>query len=54
MQFEVWAPQAGQVTLQCDGATRALARDPDRAGWWSGEAEGRDGSRYGFALDGGA
>ncbi|MFB7732937.1 malto-oligosyltrehalose trehalohydrolase [Streptomyces sp. NPDC056112] len=53
MQFEVWAPQAGRVTLQCDGATRALERDPEREGWWTGEAEARDGSRYGFALDGG-
>ncbi|WP_073951375.1 malto-oligosyltrehalose trehalohydrolase [Streptomyces kebangsaanensis] len=53
MQFEVWAPQAGRVTLQCDGATRALERDPERAGWWTGEAEASDGSRYGFALDGG-
>jgi len=51
--FEVWAPQASRVTLQCDGATRALGRDPERAGWWSGEAEARDGSRYGFAVDDG-
>ncbi|MBW8736667.1 MAG: malto-oligosyltrehalose trehalohydrolase [Streptomyces turgidiscabies] len=53
MYFEVWAPQASRVTLQCDGATRALGRDPERAGWWSGEAEARDGSRYGFAVDDG-
>ncbi|MDT0389356.1 malto-oligosyltrehalose trehalohydrolase [Streptomyces sp. DSM 41921] len=53
MQFEVWAPQAGRVTLQCDGVTHALERDPERAGWWWGEAEARDGSRYGFALDDG-
>ncbi|PZH00363.1 malto-oligosyltrehalose trehalohydrolase [Streptomyces sp. NTH33] len=53
MQFEVWAPQAGRVTLQCDGATHALERDPERAGWWTGEAEAGDGSRYGFSLDGG-
>ncbi|MFE1861023.1 malto-oligosyltrehalose trehalohydrolase [Streptomyces anandii] len=53
MQFEVWAPQAGRVTLQCGGATYALERDPERAGWWTGEAEAEDGSRYGFALDGG-
>ncbi|GGX82251.1 malto-oligosyltrehalose trehalohydrolase [Streptomyces anandii] len=53
MQFEVWAPQAGRVTLQCDGATYALERDPERTGWWTGEAEAEDGSRYGFALDGG-
>ncbi|WNM30987.1 malto-oligosyltrehalose trehalohydrolase [Streptomyces sp. Li-HN-5-11] len=53
MQFEVWAPQAGRVTLQCDGVTRAMERDPERSGWWTAEAEARDGSRYGFALDGG-
>ncbi|MDQ0937397.1 malto-oligosyltrehalose trehalohydrolase [Streptomyces turgidiscabies] len=53
MHFEVWAPQASRVTLQCDGATRALGRDPERAGWWSGEAGARDGSRYGFAVDDG-
>ncbi|GAA1007767.1 malto-oligosyltrehalose trehalohydrolase [Streptomyces sp. F-3] len=53
MQFEVWAPQADRVTLQCDGVTRALERDPERAGWWTGEAEASDGSRYGFSLDDG-
>ncbi|MEU0331943.1 malto-oligosyltrehalose trehalohydrolase [Streptomyces sp. NPDC006193] len=53
MQFEVWAPQAGRVTLHCGGGTHALARDPGREGWWTGEAEARDGTRYGFALDDG-
>ncbi|MFI9804409.1 malto-oligosyltrehalose trehalohydrolase [Streptomyces sp. NPDC052301] len=53
MQFEVWAPQADRVTLHCENTTRALTRDPERPGWWKGEAEARDGSRYGFALDGG-
>ncbi|WP_435281876.1 malto-oligosyltrehalose trehalohydrolase [Streptomyces koelreuteriae] len=53
MQFEVWAPQAGRVTLRCDDVTRALERDPERPGWWRGEAEAREGSRYGFALDDG-
>ncbi|MEU9987274.1 malto-oligosyltrehalose trehalohydrolase [Streptomyces sp. NPDC048045] len=53
MQFEVWAPQADRVTLHCDGATRALERDPERTGWWTGEAGAQDGSRYGFALDDG-
>ncbi|MFI7337617.1 malto-oligosyltrehalose trehalohydrolase [Streptomyces sp. NPDC050085] len=51
MRFEVWAPQAERVTLHCDGHARALERDPGRAGWWSGEADAGDGSRYGFALD---
>ncbi|MFJ8198584.1 malto-oligosyltrehalose trehalohydrolase [Streptomyces sp. NPDC096152] len=53
MQFEVWAPQAGRVTLHCDGFTRALEHDPERPGWWIGEADARDGSRYGFAVDDG-
>ncbi|MEU5111006.1 malto-oligosyltrehalose trehalohydrolase [Streptomyces longwoodensis] len=53
MQFEVWAPQAERVTLQCDGVTRALGRDPEREGWWVGEADATDGSRYGFAVDDG-
>ncbi|AVV44970.1 malto-oligosyltrehalose trehalohydrolase [Streptomyces sp. P3] len=53
MQFEVWAPQAGRVTLRCGGATRALGRDPERAGWWTGEAQAEDGTRYGFAVDDG-
>ncbi|WP_406441579.1 malto-oligosyltrehalose trehalohydrolase [Streptomyces sp. NBC_01613] len=53
MQFEVWAPQADRVTLQCEEATRALERDPAREGWWRAEAEARDGSRYGFAVDDG-
>ncbi|WP_406441915.1 malto-oligosyltrehalose trehalohydrolase [Streptomyces sp. NBC_00631] len=50
MQFEVWAPQTDRVTLHCDGATRALERVPERPGWWSGEADAEDGTRYGFAL----
>jgi maltooligosyltrehalose trehalohydrolase len=53
VQFEVWAPQAERVTLMCDGVTRALERDPRRAGWWTGEAEAADGTRYGFAVDDG-
>jgi maltooligosyltrehalose trehalohydrolase len=53
VRFEVWAPQATRVTLHCGGATRALARVPERAGWWAGEAEAGDGTRYGFALDDG-
>jgi maltooligosyltrehalose trehalohydrolase len=53
VQFEVWAPQADRVTLQCGDSTRALARDPDRPGWWTGEAEAQDGTRYGFAVDDG-
>lgn len=53
MQFEVWAPEAGGVALEVEGTTRALSRDPERAGWWTGDAEAVDGTRYGFRLDGG-
>ncbi|MFM9444226.1 malto-oligosyltrehalose trehalohydrolase [Streptomyces acidiscabies] len=53
MQFEVWAPQASRVTLHGDGITRALERDPQRAGWWTGDAQASDGTRYGFAVDDG-
>lgn len=53
MRFEVWAPEADRMTLHCAGATRALERDPERAGWWTGDADGQDGTRYGFAVDDG-
>ncbi|MFG2575846.1 malto-oligosyltrehalose trehalohydrolase [Streptomyces sp. NPDC048481] len=53
MQFEVWAPQAERVTLQCEGVTHAMQSDPGRPGWWTAEAEAGDGARYGFALDDG-
>ncbi|MEV5952376.1 malto-oligosyltrehalose trehalohydrolase [Streptomyces sp. NPDC051987] len=50
MQFEVWAPQTDRVTLHCDGTAIALERDRTRPGWWTGEADAEDGTRYGFAL----
>lgn len=53
MRFEVWAPEADRMTLHCAGATRALERDPERAGWWTGDADAQDGTRYGFAVDDG-
>ncbi|WP_030420750.1 MULTISPECIES: malto-oligosyltrehalose trehalohydrolase [unclassified Streptomyces] len=53
MQFEVWAPGAGEVALTCDGVTSAMESDPERPGWWCGRALAGDGSRYGFAVDGG-
>ncbi|MFF1700937.1 malto-oligosyltrehalose trehalohydrolase [Streptomyces sp. NPDC058252] len=53
MRFEVWAPQADRVTLHCASATRGLERDPERAGWWTGDADAQDGTRYGFAVDDG-
>ncbi|MEU5421957.1 malto-oligosyltrehalose trehalohydrolase [Streptomyces sp. NPDC020799] len=53
MLFEVWAPEAGQVVLCADGRGHAMERDPGRAGWWRCEAPAAEGTRYGFALDGG-
>ncbi|MCX4670804.1 malto-oligosyltrehalose trehalohydrolase [Streptomyces sp. NBC_01381] len=53
MEFEVWAPEAERVTLQCDDATHALERADGRPGWWTAEVAAQDGARYGFSLDGG-
>ncbi|QKW09920.1 malto-oligosyltrehalose trehalohydrolase [Streptomyces sp. NA04227] len=53
MQFEVWAPRAGRVTLHLEGTELALAPDPLRPGWWTREAPAADGARYGYALDDG-
>nr|WP_206440591.1 malto-oligosyltrehalose trehalohydrolase [Streptomyces scabichelini] len=41
------------MTLHCAGSTQSLEHDQDRAGWWTGEAEAEDGTRYGFAVDDG-
>ncbi|OON80608.1 malto-oligosyltrehalose trehalohydrolase [Streptomyces tsukubensis] len=53
MQFEVWAPEAGRVTAEVAGVRQELEGVPGRPGWWRGEAEAAEGTRYGFALDGG-
>ncbi|WP_433545156.1 malto-oligosyltrehalose trehalohydrolase [Streptomyces sp. CA-294286] len=58
MLFEVWAPEARErVELHLPGedagTTYAMQRDPVRDGWWTVRAPASDGSRYGFALDGG-
>lgn len=53
VEFEVWAPEAERVTLQCDDATHALERADGRPGWWTAEVAAQDGARYGFSLDGG-
>ncbi|MGW8377156.1 malto-oligosyltrehalose trehalohydrolase [Streptomyces sp. ODS28] len=54
MQFEVWAPEATDVTLHLErGPTHPMAPDPHRPGWWTAEADATPGDRYGFALDGG-
>ncbi|WP_190020391.1 malto-oligosyltrehalose trehalohydrolase [Streptomyces hiroshimensis] len=53
MLFEVWAPRAGRVQLHASGRAQPMERDPARDGWWRCEAPGGEGTRYGFALDGG-
>ncbi|MFF2525202.1 malto-oligosyltrehalose trehalohydrolase [Streptomyces liangshanensis] len=54
MQFEVWAPQAqDRVVLRVEDNDVPMERDPERDGWWIAQAPAADGSRYGFALDGG-
>src|SRR6201999_283828 len=54
VQFEVWAPQAAQtVVLRLAGDEVAMERDPERPDWWIAQAPAADGTRYGFALDGG-
>ncbi len=53
VRFEVWAPHAERVDLVLEGTARAMARDEERPGWWAVAAEGSDGTRYGFSLDGG-
>ncbi|QIQ02038.1 malto-oligosyltrehalose trehalohydrolase [Streptomyces liangshanensis] len=54
MQFEVWAPQAqDRVVLRVEDDDVPMERDPERDGWWIAQAPAADGSRYGFALDGG-
>ncbi|WP_031075288.1 malto-oligosyltrehalose trehalohydrolase [Streptomyces sp. NRRL S-118] len=54
MLFDVWAPEAEErVELHVEGALHPMARDAQRDGWWTVEAEAGPGARYGFALDGG-
>ncbi|WP_425581621.1 malto-oligosyltrehalose trehalohydrolase, partial [Streptomyces stramineus] len=53
MLFEVWAPEAGRVALHMTGRDHPMEPDPVREGWWRCTAPAADGTRYGFALDGG-
>jgi maltooligosyltrehalose trehalohydrolase len=54
VQFEVWAPKAGErVVLRLDGEDTTMRRDTARDGWWTVQAPAAAGSRYGFSLDGG-
>ncbi|WP_329563236.1 malto-oligosyltrehalose trehalohydrolase [Kitasatospora sp. NBC_01266] len=49
MKYQVWAPSAGRVEVEVDGAAHPLT--PGEGGWWHGEAPA--GQDYGFRLDGG-
>ncbi|GAA2246228.1 malto-oligosyltrehalose trehalohydrolase [Streptomyces amakusaensis] len=54
MLFEVWAPRAKErVALWLAGVEHPMTPVAGRAGWWSAEAAAPEGTRYGFALDGG-
>ncbi|MFJ4918578.1 malto-oligosyltrehalose trehalohydrolase [Streptomyces sp. NPDC088725] len=54
MQFEVWAPQAqDRVVLRLADDDVPMERNSERDGWWTAQAPAADGSRYGYALDGG-
>jgi maltooligosyltrehalose trehalohydrolase len=51
-EFSVWAPQASQVRLRLDGQDVRLAPDPDRGGWWRGDApHARPDADYAYLLD---
>ena len=50
--FSLWAPFAQTLDLHLDGAELPMERG--ERGWWSVAAPARVGSRYGFAVDGGA
>jgi maltooligosyltrehalose trehalohydrolase len=53
--YEVWAPHARQVEVWIAGARHPMRPDPARAGWWYASGLPKaDGTRYAFALDGGA
>ncbi|GAA2094943.1 malto-oligosyltrehalose trehalohydrolase [Kitasatospora saccharophila] len=49
MRYQVWAPDAKVVEVEVGAIPYLLERDPDRPGWWRGEAPEGD---YGFRLNG--
>jgi malto-oligosyltrehalose trehalohydrolase len=56
VRYEVWAPAAETVELQC-GTRRHPMAPAELTGWWAaetegGEGEGGEGDDYGFVLDG--
>ena len=50
VHFRVWAPDAAAVDVVLGGRTIALTRETD--GYFSNEAVGQAGDRYGFRVDG--
>jgi malto-oligosyltrehalose trehalohydrolase len=52
--FSVWAPAAGRVEVEVDGAVHPMARDEGRPGWWAAEVAGQAEASYAFRLDGGS
>ena len=49
--FRVWAPSAGQVTLQVSGQQTELTATS--GGWWQADVTAEAEARYGFRIDGG-
>src|SRR5215218_7613895 len=49
-RFRVWAPRAGELALDLDGARRPL--DPEGHGVFVGDAPAAPGSDYAFVVDG--
>jgi maltooligosyltrehalose trehalohydrolase len=50
-QFEVWAPDAGKVTVEVDGKALPMG-GPDERGWWRLDVEDAGaGTDYGYSLD---
>lgn len=52
-RFEVWAPDKNEVALEVGGERLPMEREAARPGWWAAQAPAGDGTRYGFAVDGG-
>lgn len=50
VEFRVWAPEAGRVDVEVDGATHQMRRDGDV--WVATVADAGAGSAYGYRIDG--
>ncbi len=47
--YEVWAPKAGQLRVQIDGQSYAMAARG--GGWWQGTGPGAHGTDYAYLID---